>query len=760
MIKFGIKAESLSSINLIPKIIANARFVQENFLDFNMEFNQTLPWIKLDLKLNSNESNCSRDIALLTRDLVTKQTWALKTLDAWGKVPSGIMQGNIFWIGSTYECEHHLRGLNNTVVEQPIRTRTCIISSTQSITVRPIYGICVPQSCNENELINYINQRAIQIPFIKNFINLKNGSMHCLDQRSYDTKAILTIVTLSVIAFLILVATGMHIAYRHRHVLKMDETPATTYEPILSRTTTAVSTSQTQRSDNEQENEATPLIARPQHSGDSMAQNLVSCCSLMSSCSILNREHQPKILSCLNGIRVLSLWWIIIGHTFLYAAYYSENNLFVSKNRVHLIKLTLIEIFKNICLQRIEYNYVNLDNVLTIFNWSRQLWFQIIVQGVLSVDSFFVLSGLLTTFIFFMTKVENERVSIGKFLLNHYVYRYLRYTVFYAIILLIHINLSSYFGQGGPVYPVNGSETSTCRQTWWRNLLYINNFFDMKTGCMPITWFLAVYMQFHWISPLYLLTVSWNWMFGMLVAVAFILVDIVTTAVIVSKNNYDHGIFSEMYSTRANGSDTTHDYSNDVYIKPWCRIAPYAVGLILGYVLYEIYKRTNAFSWDSLLPQTRVTRFNRVKYTVAWLCALTLLALCIFGTYGDFNGHPLNRSERIAFLTLSRLAWAIGLSIIIMICFTGHGGIVDKFLAHPFLESLGKLTYGAYLWHSLVVFVNYLSRDQAIHYTITNILCGSILHVTIAYMLSLFTFLFVELPVIQLLKLAFKRPTF
>ncbi|CAF3230961.1 unnamed protein product [Rotaria socialis] len=723
MIKFGIKAESLSSINLIPKIIANARFVQENFLDFNMEFNQTLPWIKLDLKLNSNESNCSRDIALLTRDLVTKQTWALKTLDAWGKVPSGIMQGNIFWIGSTYECEHHLRGLNNTVVEQPIRTRTCIISSTQSITVRPIYGICVPQSCNENELINYINQRAIQIPFIKNFINLKNGSMHCLDQRSYDTKAILTIVTLSVIAFLILVATGMHIAYRHRHVLKMDETPATTYEPILSRTTTAVSTSQTQRSDNEQENEATPLIARPQQAGDSMAQNLVSCCSLMSSCSILNREHQPKILSCLNGIRVLSLWWIIIGHTFLYAAYYS-------------------------------------DNVLTIFNWSRQLWFQIIVQGVLSVDSFFVLSGLLTTFIFFMTKVENERVSIGKFLLNHYVYRYLRYTVFYAIILLIHINLSSYFGQGGPVYPVNGSETSTCRQTWWRNLLYINNFFDMKTGCMPITWFLAVYMQFHWISPLYLLTVSWNWMFGMLVAVAFILVDIVTTAVIVSKNNYDHGIFSEMYSTRANGSDTTHDYSNDVYIKPWCRIAPYAVGLILGYVLYEIYKRTNAFSWDSLLPQTRVTRFNRVKYTVAWLCALTLLALCIFGTYGDFNGHPLNRSERIAFLTLSRLAWAIGLSIIIMICFTGHGGIVDKFLAHPFFESLGKLTYGAYLWHSLVVFVNYLSRDQAIHYTITNILCGSILHVTIAYMLSLFTFLFVELPVIQLLKLAFKRPTF
>lgn len=52
--------------------------------------------------------------------------------------------------------------------------------------------------------------------------------------------------------------------------------------------------------------------------------------------------------------------------------------------------------------------------------------------------------------------------------------------------LLIYITLSPYFGQGGPVYPVDGSETSVCRRTWWRNLLYINNFFDTGDGCMPV----------------------------------------------------------------------------------------------------------------------------------------------------------------------------------------------------------------------------------------------------------------------------------
>ncbi|CAF5131798.1 unnamed protein product, partial [Rotaria sp. Silwood1] len=53
----------------------------------------------------------------------------------------------------------------------------------------------------------------------------------------------------------------------------------------------------------------------------------------------------------------------------------------------------------------------------------------------------------------------------------------------YGIILLIYITLSPYLAQDGPIYPMDGIETASCRQTWWRNLLYINNFFDMRDGC-------------------------------------------------------------------------------------------------------------------------------------------------------------------------------------------------------------------------------------------------------------------------------------
>ncbi|UJR22251.1 hypothetical protein I4U23_025312 [Adineta vaga] len=722
----GTESPSMSSWNLIPYIIANGEFVQKNFIDSNLDFNQTLPWINVDLTVDANGSNCSRDIQLLARSLKTKQTWALKTLDAWGKVPSGIMQGNIYWIGSVYECAHHLRGLNNSIVEQPFQTRTCLIGNSFMSKIRSTYGICVPQSCNASDLVNYINTRTIRIPFIQQYIHLNNDSIRCIDSRSFDTKAILTIVLLSLIVAMILLFTGMHIAIGHQYTLENSHNIRSGYETLVDQTTTTtaegdMSITTTTAHPIEEHDEEIPLIVRPEQISDArMGEKLINSCSLINNYRSMKKLSQPETLACLNGIRVLSLWWIILAHTFAYAAFYS-------------------------------------DNALTIFNWIRQFWFQIIIQAVFSIDSFFLLSGLLASFLFFVSKIENEQFSILRFLINHYIYRYLRYTIFYAIILLIYIALSPYLGQGGPIYPKDGTESSACKHTWWRNLLYINNFFDVADNCMPISWFLATNMQFHWISPLFLLAASWKWFLGMIVAVVFIIVDIVTTSVIVSKNNYDHGMLSELYSNHSNWSHTTHNYVNDVYVKPWCRIAPYAVGLLLGHILYELHQRANTLSWESILPSRGSIRFKHFRSIFAWTVALIILGLCIFGTYGDYNGHPLTRSGRITFQVLARLGWAIGLSIIIVLCYTGRGGIANKFLSNSIFHFLAKLNFGAYLWHSLVVFVSYLSRDQPVHYTVANILFNTILHILISYILSFITFLLFEIPIIQLLKINFQR---
>jgi len=166
----------------------------------------------------------------------------------------------------------------------------------------------------------------------------------------------------------------------------------------------------------------------------------------------------------------------------------------------------------------------------------------------------------------------------------------------------------------------------------------------------------------------------------------------------------------------------TNDYFNDVYTKPWCRLSPYAFGLAVGYVLYEVYQRSNVSSWDSLIPRARIyNRYFYFKQILISTIALVLLGLCIFGTYGDYIGKTLTRTHRIVYLTLSRLGWSIGLTMIIVICFAGYGGVINRFLSRSIFYRLSKLTYGAFLWHTLVIFVNYLGREQATHYTIANI---------------------------------------
>jgi hypothetical protein len=83
----------------------------------------------------------------------------------------------------------------------------------------------------------------------------------------------------------------MHIAYGHKHDLKMDEVPAAGYEPILSRTTTETETSVTTNTVTtttintsvptdsiDEQDEETPLISHRRYAVDSGKEVLSFFC--------------------------------------------------------------------------------------------------------------------------------------------------------------------------------------------------------------------------------------------------------------------------------------------------------------------------------------------------------------------------------------------------------------------------------------------------------------------------------------------------
>ena len=92
----------------------------------------------------------------------------------------------------------------------------------------------------------------------------------------------------------------------------------------------------------------------------------------------------------------------------------------------------------------------------------------------LSVDTFFFLSGLLTTFTLLKRMRKSSKTSFpaGKFILL----RFLRLTPLYAYILFFYTYLVPYFASG-PVWYRMLDDTALCRKHWWTNLLYINEFY-------------------------------------------------------------------------------------------------------------------------------------------------------------------------------------------------------------------------------------------------------------------------------------------
>lgn len=85
----------------------------------------------------------------------------------------------------------------------------------------------------------------------------------------------------------------------------------------------------------------------------------------------INRSKSTDVIDCLHGIRVLSILWIVLGHTYM------------------------------LILQS------PVSNQAYMLKWVRNLFTIIVMLGPLSVDSFFLLSGFLLA-VSFLKKLEKK----------------------------------------------------------------------------------------------------------------------------------------------------------------------------------------------------------------------------------------------------------------------------------------------------------------------------------------------------------------
>ncbi|KAJ7375645.1 hypothetical protein OS493_039888, partial [Desmophyllum pertusum] len=148
---------------------------------------------------------------------------------------------------------------------------------------------------------------------------------------------------------------------------------------------------------------------------------------------------------------------------------------------------------------------------------------------------------------------------------------------------------------------------------------------------------------------------------GVLTGISFI-----TTAVLFSHYDLAAVMLSPAFSS-SSVRQLVLILSLSLYEKPYCRSAPYLVGMVLGYLLLH------AKDWK-LPTKVHTYLFNMAGWCVAIVLALATLYNGQYKVIREHNPQPFSRAENIIYGTLSRFAWSLALAWVIFACHRGRGG--------------------------------------------------------------------------------------
>lgn len=624
----------------------------------------------------SASSACEEAFAKLANDTLK----LLRVLDAWGKPGAGILEGNAWALGSYDEC----RSLEGT--------RYCHAGFQVPILPLPYtVGMCVPAECTDQDIdsvLALLKVHASVPPVCESF------------DKTYTPGGILMIFVCCVFASLVLVSTLVDMLLKL--VKSCWETDLAEGERNLNSETAKNNV-----------DEKTHLLQPDELTERKPKRGVVTpfvlflkesffAFSLYHTLpSVLSTKQSSAAINCINGIRALSMFWVIGAHTHLWTMFFADN---------------AIQLFVDV-VPRFSY--------------------QVIINGFYSVDSFFFLSGLLVSYL--TLREMNRRRARGKTwlafpALSYYIHRFLRLTPGYAFVLFFVWQVTPLLGSGPTWNSSIQGQVTNCDSYWYSNLLYINNFVpeDFNKQCVGWGWYLANDMQFFLISPVMLIPLFFLWPLGIAVTIVILVACIFVTGVLAGVYNLGMTNFAALANPTVN---TTYGDFNDIYYgKPYCRIMPYLVGILLGFMLYKKVK----------LPFKRVV--NAVFYFVMVLFALGLLFAVVYAVYPMWHGHHYSVAERVSYLMYSRLTWGVGLALVVFACHNGYGWWIDVFLSWKVWIPLSRLTFMAYLIHPVVLFAMTFSLSAPLHYSDITVAVYMVAGVVLSYGAAAVIAIAVEFP--------------
>ncbi|XP_022233577.2 nose resistant to fluoxetine protein 6 isoform X2 [Drosophila obscura] len=601
---------------------------------------QVLHQAIVENQTSASEVACLAEVRLLLLAAEAKALPALRVLDAWGKFPHGLLYGHFTDMGNYESCLNSGGPIGSRSTTKycltSIQFESLLLESMGSNALTLRIGTCIPSACSAAQLNRWIND-YLQKMFGQDpdpgspdtGVTLVQENNCAVDQRERMTGLDwFAVAVLVVLAILVFLAT---------------------------------------------------LLDRAKASN-----------KLLSSFSL--RQNLPQhVMPCLNGIRCLTIIWIIFGHGYMF-----------------LLLAPSV-------------------NAYEIIAWAQTPFSMVLQSGTISVDTFFLLSGLLLV----MSALrEMERNSGRLHVPLMYLHRVVRLTPVLALAVLIFMTLFPRL-DSGPLWQQFTASSQLCSDTWWATLLYVQNYAAPGRMCLGHSWYLAVDMQLYILSPL-LLIALYKW--GRKAAGAIILLILLLFACVFSIIMLNQ---LQVFSRNGNlGEDSPQ--MRLIYYTTHARAMPWLIGLLFGYYLHsEGSRRRRLSKWLAL---------------VLWIVALSLFATVIFAVYPytQSGAKGISPLAGAFFLCCGRIAWPLSLCWLIWACQNGLAPVVNSLLSWSLWQPLSRLSYCLYIWHLMVETANVARSKSSLHFSNYDAILRFWSDFGITLCVSTLMYLFVEAPVARL----------
>ncbi|KAK4880106.1 hypothetical protein RN001_008252 [Aquatica leii] len=361
--------------------------------------------------------------------------------------------------------------------------------------------------------------------------------------------------------------------------------------------------------------------------------------------ALFSTERTTNDIESVHGIRFINAFMLVISH-------------------------------KSMALFFIPYmNRTNMSEIMgkpwTVFGRAASLY----------TDPFIMISGTLTTYYLLKKLRKQDKINV----LHEYASRLFRIIPTLGALILFCTFILPLLSTGPNWNLVVTQHADNCKKYWWRNLLFIHNYFGFKNMCLTHTHHVGIDTQLFFAS---VLTVPflWKWprkTFSVLTAVAVFSTGL-RYHVTYSKNlsNYIH------FGTSI---EQLFDTADNMYILPIHRVTVYIMGMLLAYLLLE-YKQI---------------QFSKMQLRVGDALALFSFCVAFFGPsfMGSIN-YTYNPVDAAWYAAFAPIFWCFTFAWIIFTSHIKQAGIMGKILSNKLFLVTTRLSYAIYLTQFPIFFYN------------------------------------------------------